>query len=179
MPAVPRKLRRIDAHLPLALVGLLVARPSAGSLAAGAVLVLAGIAVRAWAAGFLDKGGPLCTDGPYRFLRHPLYLGSLIAALGFVVMMNVIWGWAIILPLFLLLYTVQMLGEERHLRAAYGDAHQRYARAVPILLPLPGRRTETQGRRWELARALRNREQWHVVVTLSLVALFILRWRAL
>ena len=172
-----RKLRRIDAHPPLALVGLLVARPSVGSLAAGAVLVLAGIAIRVWAAGFLDKGGPLCTDGPYRFLRHPLYLGSLVAALGFVVMMDVIWGWLAILPLFLLLYTAQMLGEERHLRAAYGDAHEHYARSVPILVPSPGRRAETQGRRWELARALRNREQWHVVVTLLLTALFLTKWR--
>ena len=177
MPLLRRKLRRIDAHLPLALLGLLIARPTPLSIALGAVPVVLGIAIRVWASGFLDKGGALCVAGPYRCVRHPLYLGSLLAALGFVVMMNVIWGWIIILPAFLLLCALQVVAEERHLRSLYGDAHADFARSVPVLVPLPGKTARDSGGRWEMARALRNREHYHVIATLLLAALFFAKWR--
>jgi protein-S-isoprenylcysteine O-methyltransferase Ste14 len=177
MPLLRRKLRRIDAHLPLALLGLLIARPTPLSIALGAVPVVLGVAIRVWASGFLDKSGGLCVAGPYRYVRHPLYLGSLIAALGFVVMMNVIWAWVIILPVFLLLCALQLLAEERHLRSLYGDAHAEFARSVPALVPLPGRKASSHRGQWEMARALQNREHYHVVATLLLAALFFVKWR--
>ncbi len=172
-----QKLRRIHGHVPLALLGLLLARPAPLTSLAGSALVLAGIALRIWAAGLLVKGGELCTDGPYRFLRHPLYLGSLIAAVGFAIMMNVIWGWVIILPLFIILYTLQVLDEERRLRALYGAAHEQYARIVPMLLPRPWKPAAGAGRPWQWSRALANREQWHILTTLILVTLFLIRER--
>ena len=142
----------------------------------GFIPVVLGVALRVWAAGLLEKGGSLCTDGPYRFVRHPLYLGSLLAAVGFVVMMNAVWGWAAILPLFLVLYTIQMLREEHHLRTIYGEVHERYVRMVPMLVPSPGRRAEPQGRRWDRARMLRNREHYHVIVALGFAVLFVAKW---
>jgi protein-S-isoprenylcysteine O-methyltransferase Ste14 len=170
------RFRRVHLHALLALVGLLLARPTAPALFAGAALVLAGLALRLWAAGLLDKDGPLCTDGPYRYLRHPLYLGSVIGAAGFAVMMHVIWGWLVILPLFLLLYTAQVFAEERHLRSLYGPAHAEFAAAVPLLLPWPGRVAHAQGRPWRFSQAVANREPHHIVFTLGLVALFVVKW---
>jgi protein-S-isoprenylcysteine O-methyltransferase Ste14 len=177
MPLLRRKLRRIDAHLPLALLGLLIAKPTPLSIALGAVPVVLGIAIRVWASGFLEKDGGLCVAGPYRYVRHPLYLGSLLAALGFAFMMNVIWGWVIILPAFLLLCALQVVAEERHLRSLYGDAHAEFARVVPLLLPLPGKNASSHGGRWEMARALHNREHYHVIATLLLAVLFFAKWR--
>jgi protein-S-isoprenylcysteine O-methyltransferase Ste14 len=177
VPAGARKLRRIDAHPLLALAGLLVARPTLFSILLGVALVVTGMGIRIWAAGFLEKGGALCTDGPYRYVRHPLYAGSILAALGFVVMMNVIWGWVVILPSFLALYAAQVVAEERHLRSRYGEAYAEFARSVPMLVPLPGKRAKAQGRRWAVSRAAENREDWHVVVTLALIALFLAKWR--
>jgi uncharacterized membrane protein len=128
-----------------------------------------------WAAGLLEKEGGLCTDGPYRYLRHPQYLGSLIAALGFAVMTNVVWGWAILFPMFVALHLMQILAEERYLRRKFGDAHAEYARKVPLLLPRPGREKVERKRVWQLARVLANREQYHVLLTLVLVGLFLLK----
>ena len=170
------KLRRIHGHVLLALLGLWLARPSLGMNLLGTAVVLVGMALRVWAAGYLEKGGELCTDGPYRYVRHPLYLGSLLAALGFAVMIHAIWGWAAVLPLFLALYALQVLSEERHLAATYGETHADFTAAVPLLLPWFGRAAEGKGRPWRLSQAAANREQYHVVVTLLLAALFFLKW---
>jgi steroid 5-alpha reductase family enzyme len=129
-----------------------------------------------WASGLLDKGGDLCVDGPYRYVRHPLYLGSVLAAVGFAVMMNVIWGWIVVLPLFALLYTSQVFIEERHLCATYGDAYADFAARVPMLIAWRGRAGRGTGRPWTLAQALQNREHYHVVFTLIVVILFLVKW---
>ncbi len=169
------RLRRIYGHVPLAIIGLIIAKPGATSTLIGTVIVLIGVLIRMWASGFLEKGGKLCVDGPYRYVRHPLYLGSFVAAVGFAVMMNVIWGWVIIVPLFVALYAIQVLDEERNLRSRYGEVHEQYARSVPAVFPIPGRKGIARGRRWTMSRVLANREQWHVLVTLGLAALFYLR----
>lgn len=169
------KLRRIHGHVLLALLGLWLAQPNLSMNLLGSAVVLVGMALRVWAAGYLEKGGELCTDGPYRYVRHPLYLGSLLAALGFAVMINAVWGWAVVLPLFLALYGLQVVSEERHLAATYGASHADFAAAVPLLLPWFGRAAEGKGRPWVFSQALANREQYHVVVTLLLAALFFLK----
>src|SRR5688572_13869675 len=57
----------------------------AARLWAGLALALAGVLLRGWAAGYLEKGRKLAQDGPYSFLRHPLYDGSFLIALGITV----------------------------------------------------------------------------------------------
>ena len=168
------RLRR-NAHLPLAALALALARPNLGAELGGTALVLVGLAVRAWAAGTLVKGGELCTDGPYRYVRHPLYLGSFLGALGFCVMTNSLWGWAVILPVFALIYIAQVSAEERWLRRQYGDAHAQWARRVPMLLPrLPGA-GEGSSAAWRWSQFLANREHYHALITLALTVMFYLR----
>ena len=168
-------LRRVHWHLLLALLALALARPSLPANLVGSALVLLGLAVRAWAAGFLDKSGALCAAGPYARVRHPLYLGSFISALGFCVMMNIFWAWALVLPLFVGLYAAQVLLEERCLRARYRDEHARYAAQVPLLLPRFAR-PAAPAAPWRFALLLGNREQYHALLTLALVALFYAKW---
>jgi protein-S-isoprenylcysteine O-methyltransferase Ste14 len=170
------RLRR-NAHLPLALIALALARPSVAPYALGSALVVFGIGLRAWAAGFLKKGGELCTEGPYRHLRHPLYLGSLLGAIGLSVMTNSIWGWAVVLPLFVLVYAAQVVAEERYLRGQYGCAHDQWASHVPLLLPRWRARIAASGQPWSWSQFLANREHYHVLVTLLLLALFFARWQ--
>lgn len=168
---------RLHGHVLLAAAALVWAKPAPVPLLIGTGCVLAGLALRVWASGLLEKGGELCTDGPYRYVRHPLYLGSMLAAVGFAVMMNVIWGWIVVLPLFALLYTSQVIIEERHLRTTYGQPHADYAARVPMLLPWRGRAGERAGRDWGLAQLLRNREHYHVAFTLAIGIFFLVKWR--
>src|SRR5262245_1250731 len=43
---------------------------------AGVGLLLGGLFVRSWAAGILHKLDEVTTTGPYKLIRHPLYIGS-------------------------------------------------------------------------------------------------------
>src|SRR5438477_3135981 len=47
------------------------------------LLVAAGCALRAWAAGYLLKGKRVAVGGPYAYVRNPLYLGSFMIGAGF------------------------------------------------------------------------------------------------
>lgn len=168
------RLRR-NAHLPLALIALALARPSLVPYGLGSVLVLLGIGLRAWAAGFLMKGGELCTEGPYRYIRHPLYLGSFLGAVGLSIMANSIWGWVLVLPLFVLVYAAQVIAEERYLGSHYGRAHDQWASRVPLLLPRLRARIAASGQPWRWSQFFANREHYHVLLTLLLVALFLVK----
>jgi protein-S-isoprenylcysteine O-methyltransferase Ste14 len=59
------------------------ARPTPWSCLVGGSVALLGEGVRIWASGHLDKGREVTRSGPYRFVRHPLYLGSAIMGAGF------------------------------------------------------------------------------------------------
>ncbi|HZD05008.1 MAG TPA: methyltransferase, partial [Longimicrobiales bacterium] len=61
---------------------LWLARPTPALLATGAGLAAVGLAVRAWAAGFIHKERELTTAGPYAYTRNPLYLGSFLVGIG-------------------------------------------------------------------------------------------------
>jgi len=77
----------------------------------------------------------LCTTGPYRFVRHPIYAGGMtLAILGIALMFN---SW-IILPLPVLLYPINSLlvrKEEDMMTAVFGEEYTRYAARTGRLLP--------------------------------------------
>ena len=57
--------------------------PKLSLFIAGSVLVILGIAARMWASGHIKKDKALATDGPYAYVRHPLYVGNLTLGFGF------------------------------------------------------------------------------------------------
>src|SRR5437763_15255547 len=61
------------------------AHPTWTYLAASAVFILIGIGVRAAASGYIRKNAELAITGPYAYTRNPLYLGSILMAVGFIV----------------------------------------------------------------------------------------------
>jgi protein-S-isoprenylcysteine O-methyltransferase Ste14 len=73
-------------------------------------------------------------DGPYRYVRNPLYLGLwfMVAALAFL-MPPTGAPCALVLLTFFLLRLI--LSEEAFLSAQLGEVYQAYLRAVPRLIP--------------------------------------------
>ena len=72
--------------------------------------------------------------GPYAYVRNPLYLGSIIIAIGFAVAARDLWVAVAILAMFVLIYVPVIRGEETFLRKQF-PAYDDYARRVPALLP--------------------------------------------
>jgi protein-S-isoprenylcysteine O-methyltransferase Ste14 len=62
-----------------------LAAPDLHSLAIGVPVSIAGLLLRAWAAGHLAKNSELATGGPYSYVRNPLYVGTLLVAAGLVI----------------------------------------------------------------------------------------------
>ena len=115
------------------------ARPTPLSIAVGFVPIAAGTALRIWATGYLHKNDALTISGPYAFLRHPLYLGTLLVATGFAAMAASAPA-AIVFAGFLAGYFAYYLPYKERIECArleslYGDAFRRYALAVPALAP--------------------------------------------
>src|SRR5687767_4338109 len=77
--------RRVSLGFVAAIVALILAQPTWASWRLGLLVALVGEAVRVWAAGHLEKSREVTRSGPYRWMRHPLYVGSSILALGIVI----------------------------------------------------------------------------------------------
>jgi len=129
-------------------------------------LVAAGQSLRLWATGYLLKTDELTTAGPYAYLRHPLYVGSLLMGLwlcagggssgrergdspGLVFYFG-----------YYLRYKERV--ESERLEAIYGDAFRTYRAAVPAIFHASRRgtrRRQTEAPPWRLERVLENDEQ--------------------
>ncbi len=132
----------------------------------GAVVVLAGLAVAGWLVRYrgtraivvstyvtfskmfgrspLSERGsrtePLVVGGPQKYLRHPLYFGVIVMALGWAVLSSytfVLLGTIIMLPWFRF---VVVPFEEKELLALFGEEYAAYSRVTPMLVPFTKRR---------------------------------------
>jgi protein-S-isoprenylcysteine O-methyltransferase Ste14 len=108
--------------------------PSVPSLIYGMPVSLAGLALRAWAAGHLAKNRQLTTSGPYRYLRNPLYIGTLLVAAGLVVASRSPILGLVFAAVFFLVYLPVIQLEEQHLRVLFPDFDE-YSKRVPPLFP--------------------------------------------
>jgi protein-S-isoprenylcysteine O-methyltransferase Ste14 len=130
--------------------------PTAQSLAFGIPISLAGLALRAWAAGCLAKNRELATGGPYAYTRNPLYVGTLLVAAGLVVASRSIGLGVLFALVFFLVYLPVIQNEEQHLRRLVPE-YADYAARVPALWP----RLTPAGRKpnpFRVALYLKNQE---------------------
>lgn len=131
-----RVARRVRVPLGFAFAAIYVwlARPTKTSLLVGGLLLLPGLLLRGFASGHVQKDKVLTTSGPYAYTRNPLYLGSLILAVGFAVSARSWWVVAAMVAMFGAIYIPVIAGEERYLRHTF-PGYDDYARHVPRVLP--------------------------------------------
>lgn len=148
---------RVPMGFALGAAYLIFSRPTFKLLASGGLLALAGVLLRALAAGYLTKNQGLTSSGPYAYTRNPLYLGSLLMGLGFALAGG---SWvlgAAFLVFFPAIYWPVMHREAEGLRRMFGEAYEQYAREVPLFAPrLSSVRRGNEKFMWQRYR--RNRE---------------------
>jgi protein-S-isoprenylcysteine O-methyltransferase Ste14 len=135
--------------------------PQPTAVAWSLALVLPGLWLRGYAAGYVKKNRDLTMTGPYAYTRNPLYLGSMLIAAGFAVAL-LSWPVALVLAVgFGVIYVPVIASEERFLRAMF-PGFDSYCHNVPRLIPrlIPARISghESTPGSFSLALYLEHRE---------------------
>jgi isoprenylcysteine carboxyl methyltransferase (ICMT) family protein YpbQ len=109
----------------------------------GIILCALGIGIAIWARVHLGRnwsGTPsikkdheLVTSGPYRFVRHPIYTGMVLALFGSALTAGVIWFVVFILFTANFLYRIPV--EERYMMQLFPDQYPGYKKRTKALIP--------------------------------------------
>jgi protein-S-isoprenylcysteine O-methyltransferase len=109
----------------------------------GTVLAVAGIAFAMWARLHLGsnwsgtpsikEGHELVTSGPYRFVRHPIYTGIIVAALGSGFVVGAAWFVVFVVMGVNFLYRIPI--EERYMMQLFPDQYPEYRKRTKALVP--------------------------------------------
>lgn len=143
----------------------------------GAVIALLGILVRLYASGFVMKNKELATDGPYAFVRHPLYTGNILMLVGFCLANGEIWPWLVGVFFLWFWYPTAISYEDNKLERIFGDSWRAWSANTPALMPRRVSGNQLSENHWSFMKSMR--ENWEpVIVVYSLVCLWWL-WKQL
>jgi protein-S-isoprenylcysteine O-methyltransferase Ste14 len=151
---------------------LILAQPTGRSLLVGMSIAALGEVFRIWAAGHLHKAREVTASGPYRFVPHPLYVGSSVMGAGLAIACS-----SLLVALLIAIYLVTTLtaaikSEEAFLRRTFGDQYDLYRSGVAA----KRRDLAATRRRFSAAQAIANREYRAVVG--FVIAVLLLIWKA-
>lgn len=136
---------------------------SAIQVATGIAIAAAAVAVllRVWASAYLGPGvvtnsemkaGAVMADGPFRHVRNPLYIGSMLMNVAIAMLMPP--SGALVALVLIGLFVLRLIfGEEAFLTAQLGESYLEYCKAVPRLLPAFRSRVPSGGQRPQWLRA--------------------------
>ena len=166
---------------------LIYAQPTALSLVAGFSIALCGELIRLWGVSVAGTetrttgrvgGTHLFIDGPFGYVRNPLYVGNMTIYVGVGIMANALMPYLAILAFgfFLLQYTLIVAKEEEYLHATFGDEYERYMQAVHRFMPRLTRYSgeHTFRRKAELSRGLESERRTLQAFTVIMIAVIIL-----
>ena len=145
---IRQKIFEIRSYTPIPFIVLMLifAKPTAPSLIIGFLLGLTGEAVRFWGVSIAGTEtrttGPvgatnLIIDGPFAYVRNPLYVGNMMMYIGVGIMSFALMPYLLIVAyvFFLFQYTMIVMKEEEHLHTAFGEEYDRYVANVPRFVP--------------------------------------------
>lgn len=89
--------------------------------------------------GRLGRTEPLLIQGPYKYVRHPLYFGVVVIVLGWWLLLDC--SFLLVSAMFLLLWFNFVVAsfEEKELKAIFGEQYQQYTKEVPKMIPFTKR----------------------------------------
>ncbi len=143
-----------------------LAAPTRASMLAGVPFAVAGEWIRVWAAGHLNKSREVTRSGPYRFVAHPLYLGSSLIGIGLAISSGSARVLAIVAAYLVITLTAAIKNEEAFLRRTFGGEYDEYKHRSVV----------DRDRRFSWTRAMANRE-YRALVGIT-IAVLLLVWKA-
>jgi protein-S-isoprenylcysteine O-methyltransferase Ste14 len=110
------------------------ARKTDLSLTAGGILLAMGGLEALIALATLGNQQTLARQGPYRWVRHPFYLGIVVMLIGAIIATRSLMGALLFIPA-LASTLARARREEHNLRLRYGVRYEDYCKQVPFILP--------------------------------------------
>ncbi len=160
---------------------IVLANPTAGSITVGMSIAACGEALRVWAAGHLNKAREVTSSGPYRWVSHPLYVGSSIMGVGLAIACATVPVAVLIAVYLATTMTAAIKSEEAYLRRAFGEQYELYKQGVEAKRASPA----AAARPFSLRQAIANREHRAIVGLMVAILLLVLKatynglfWRA-
>lgn len=110
--------------IPFFVLLVILSRPIHSPILAS-IFIGVGIFIRIWAGGYIGQRARqnhfsahyMITNGPYRFLKHPLYCGNLLLVVGVILLFNPPpWFAILLIILFILEYSIIAFSEFHHLK---------------------------------------------------------------
>lgn len=111
----------------------------------GALLLLGGITIRVWAIQTLGKhftatvtltdDHRLVRSGPYRWVRHPSYLGAFMAIVGAPAFLNAVWAILVAVVAMSIAYYLRIGVEEKMLSSYFGEQYGDYKKQTKRIIP--------------------------------------------
>jgi protein-S-isoprenylcysteine O-methyltransferase Ste14 len=83
----------------------------------------------------LQQDHDLITTGPYSVIRHPSYLGALMAIVGIAIFFNSLIGTLAACIAMMIAYIVRITAEEKALKSLFGSKYQEYQKRTKKLIP--------------------------------------------
>lgn len=147
-------------------------KPFGRLFAIGAVIALMGISVRMWASGHIKKNKELATDGPYAFVRHPLYVGNILLGVGYALASGLWWAFPVYILILLVFYPHAIRYEDEKLHRYFGENWENWRRNTRALIPkIPEK--GASGGQWSFYQSLRQNGE-PIIALIMLACLYFL-----
>jgi protein-S-isoprenylcysteine O-methyltransferase Ste14 len=138
----------------------------------GLLLASAGMAVRLWASGHIKKDKALATDGPYGYVRHPLYVGNILLGIGFSLACGLWWGFPLFVGILAVFYPPAIKSEDEKLRRLFTEEWENWRMHTRALIP-HFKTGGNPGGSWSFYQSLRQNGE-PVIALLLLACLYYL-----
>lgn len=154
----------------------ILGQPQQTMLYAGTVVAAAGALIRLWASGHVMKNKVLATNGPYAFVRHPLYVGNILLLLGYSMASSLWWSYALMLGLLLFYYPPTIAYEDNKLRDFFGDAWIEWSKTTHALIPTLPARSGSTSSSWSFKKSLMQNGE-PIIVAYLIACMYLLYTR--
>ena len=178
LPRVVREMRYHESSrqiLGVVLIAVfsLAGEPSRWSFWLGMPWVVAGTALRMWAAGIIFKNEVLATSGPYGYVRHPLYVGNILVLLGFALAAAVWWALPLLCAFLLFYYPTAIEYEDRKLQRLFGEQWSDWSVEVRALMPRGRPLQSGEPAPWSFRQSLRRNGEPVVLLYVAACAVWL------
>jgi len=123
-------------------------------LYAGAAVAAVGELIRMWASGHVKKNKELATDGPYAYVRHPLYVGNILILVGYSVASNMWWSFVLMAFLLWFYYPPAISYEDNKLKKIFGEQWIEWSQNIHALIPTFSSKSGSVSSDWSFKQSL-------------------------